>query len=112
MSYKLADVIWNDDGTMTSKEITPLEALEKLKENIRNEKHKYKLANIVSLTIIEPSLKVLQIILEKKVNFGYLVQLVDLFGYDEALEQYNRSCFGTIEELTQEEYDLLKEVSL
>lgn len=29
MSYKIADVIWNNDGTMKT-ELTPLEALEKL----------------------------------------------------------------------------------
>ena len=30
MSYKLAGVIWNDDGTMATKELTPLQALERI----------------------------------------------------------------------------------
>ena len=34
MSYKLASVIWNDDGTMANKELTPLEALKKIKKEL------------------------------------------------------------------------------
>ena len=57
-------------------------------------------------------LKALEIIKEKKVNVGYLLQMIDLFGVEKALENYNQSCFGIVKPLTQKEYELLVEVLL
>ena len=53
-----------------------------------------------SLTEVEKSLKVLKIIKEKRVNVEWLLET-------ENVEEYNESLYNN---LTQEEYDLLKEV--
>lgn len=92
MGYKLADVIWNDDGTMANKgyiaeyEGIPIDA------NINNK------------------LKAFDIIKEKQVNVYrfYFVQ-----AYKNPFERYNDTLFVTEKNfLTQEEYDLLKETLL
>ena len=53
-------------------------------------------------------LKALEIIKEKKINVGYLLVMIELFG-DKALNEYNKSAHKKTEELTQEEFNLLKE---
>ncbi len=50
-----------------------------------------------------------EIIEKKKVDVGYLFEMIDLFG-EEALTQYNLSCYRIKKKLTQKEFDLLKEV--
>lgn len=57
----------------------------------------------------QKNLKALEIIKKKKVDVGYLFEMIDLFG-KEALTQYNLSCYGIKKKLTQKEFDLLKEV--
>ena len=56
--------------------------------------------------------KVVEIIKNKRVNVAYLIWCIETFDYKEglALEQYNLSCAKDEWTITQEEYDLLKEV--
>lgn len=64
---------------------------------------------------IEKELKALEIIKEKKVNVDFLrweCFPLDWFTHPEGLIEYNDSISMTQKELTQEEYDLLKEVLL
>ena len=59
------------------------------------------------LDIIEQELKALEIIKEKKVNVMLFISLKDI-----GLERYNK-CFEAEEhQLTQEEFDFLKEILL
>ena len=56
--------------------------------------------------------KALEIIVNKRVNVAYLNWCIKTFDYQEdlALKQYNLSPIKYEWKLTQEEYDLLKEV--
>lgn len=58
-----------------------------------------------SFEIIEKSLKALEIIKEKEVNVGLLSRCANA-------ERYNKGICYELRYLTQEEYDLLKEVLL
>ena len=80
MSYKLADVIWNDDGTMANEDYIAL----------------YR-----GIPVYD-SLKALEIIKEKIDDIGW-------FKCCSSLEDYNGSV-PSRKHLTQEEYDLLKKV--
>ena len=107
MSYKLANVPWNDDGTMMTEKLTPLEALKVIRGNID--------ADIITLPseteccdIIEKSLKALEIIKNKKVDVYWLIEF---FSAEKGLDDYNNPDFTPKKHrLTQKEYDLLKEV--
>lgn len=57
---------------------------------------------IPNFELIEKELKALEIIKNKKVNVGWFVKKTNL-------NAYNSNCY---KQLTQEEYDLLKEVLL
>ena len=104
MSYKLAGVIWNDNGTLATDELTPLEALERIKKHtLSYDGDVYKtLTNsremqVEDLDIIEKALKALEIIKTKKVAIKYVC---------------GEPCLTPQSYLTDEEYDLLKEVLL
>ena len=63
MSYKLAGVVWTDNGTLANKELSPLEALEKIKESphrvfLENDEYRY-VGDIYKneIDIIETALK-------------------------------------------------------
>lgn len=106
-----------------SKELSPLKALKDLCENchkhIQSQPSKgylpfkecpYRhISNdyCEEYEAVEKSLKALEIIKEKQVNVGAL-------SVFDTLEQYNHFCkmFENLIELTQQEYDLLKEVLL
>ena len=78
-----------------------LKALAQLKQNYKDETH---LFDDELLAIIEPALKALEIIKEKNVNVGD-------FKRCKSSEDYNAyCCYSEKEQLTEEEYDLLKEV--
>ncbi len=153
MSYKLAGVIWNNDGTMATKKLTPLEALDKIAysygydENVkiietalknyqellkrpcvlvgRTNGHtkalidtickNYKEVKITNLED-EKKLKALDIIQRKRVNLEDLDDAIYEDSYHEdnehnAIDIYNQNRFE-YKHLTQEEFDLLKEVLL
>ena len=57
--------------------------------------------------IIEKALEALEIIRDKKV---FVANLIYHFENDDNVINYNRSCGWAKSELTQEEYELLKEV--
>ena len=101
-----------------NKETTPLEALEKIGQftfesgpdddhtrevELRHYKSFWRYFNT-----IEKSLKALEVIVEKKVD---LIKLFNCFEMKNGYEFYNQG-FIEIYKLTQEEYDLLKEVLL
>lgn len=110
MSYKLAGVVWNDDGTLATDKITSLEALEELKQRDRDDP---RLFFEELLDIIEKDLKALEIIKEKRINVRAFLKCCHR---EDGLTIYNNQCDDRQEkeskELTQEEYDLLKEVLL
>ena len=91
--------------------ITPLQALKYLKENKRRHWLEGDKSN-ECLDIIETALKALEIIKNKKVNVRALCKSV--YSPIDNLLVYNNQCWNEKEmeskELTQEEYDLLKEV--
>lgn len=89
-----------------SKELSPLEAFEKLKNKptLTTDWYKRKTAydyNKLEYDIIETALKVLEIIKKKKVNIQALF-------YSTSCEDYNKH-YNHYEDLAQEEYELLKE---
>ena len=104
-----------------SKELTPLEALERVSQRLCGDYNdcSHELA-VIETTLNEnielkkcidligdietnnKKLKVLEIIKEKQVNVEWLLET-------ENVEEYNESLYA---DLTQEEYDLLKEVLL
>lgn len=98
MSYKLAGVEWNDNGTLKVKELTPLEALQVLIDNLEYPCEE-------EYNIVWKSLKALEIIKNKQV---YIRQLA---MYKNNLEFYNTE-MSENRKLTEEEFDLLKEVLL
>lgn len=142
MSYKLAGVIWNDDGTMATKELTeltPLQALNKIAgiTNYDGGKNLKALGNFhkKEFALIETTLKdyervmvekndlfkrwakehqTLEIIKEKKVNIGLFsagYKELDYQNYKKHLELGFQIIKQVSEKpLTQEEYDLLKEI--
>lgn len=57
----------------------------------------------------EKKLKAFEIIKKKKVDVGYLFEMITLFDR-KGLRQYNLSCYGIKKTLTKEECCLLKEV--
>lgn len=141
MSYKLAGVIWNDDGTMATKELTPLEALKNIEKEVEDyegfdestwyqmDRTRFKiietalkqaqkdkeeleeLKNAISNGTIQnqwanmnsKNVKVLEIIEEKGLD-------IREFRYASSLYEYNICKNIGCKDLTQEEYNLLKEV--
>lgn len=89
-----------------SKELTPLEALKNIEKEIEDfegfDENTYYQMDRTRFQIIENKLKALEIIKEKNVN-------VPKLRNSSNLEEYNR-CFVDAYILTQEEYDLLKEI--
>ena len=83
-----------------NKELTPLQALEKLKKCYKNELKNVSYYNNLALKYK----KALEIIKNKEVNVFIFLHSGDLETYNDMVED-NRK-------LTQEEYDLLKEVLL
>ena len=114
-----------------NKELTPLKALRKIKGYTISifEKEVNELSREV-----EQELKALEIIERKQVNVEYLIEVVKQFQlthkdkvslwcitereedkkeeFKTELELYNRTCMYRCNYLTQEEYELLKEVLL
>lgn len=76
-----------------------------VKENIE-----VKTVEGMPIDIIEKSLKALEIIKEKKVNISLLLNSTCLTNYNEYVIRSKASINSLCELLTQEEYDLLKEV--
>ncbi len=69
------------------------------------------------LNIVDSALKALEIIKDKEVNVHFLLVCMDDFSHNDEVgrEEYNKqegSYWHTANALTQEEYDLLKEVLL
>lgn len=100
MSYKLAGVTWNDDGTMT----TPLEALNKLMFDKSLDKIPSKEEEIEMFGIVKNALKALEIIRKKFVDIARLIN-------SNNVDEYNKTHYDDLS-LTKEEFDLLKEVLL
>lgn len=97
-----------------SKKLSPLEAFKRFRHNaLFDNQNDYFLSTqyIDDNDIIETTFKALEIIKEKKVDIGYLFEMIEIFD-EQALKQYNQSCYGNKKKLTKEEYDLLKEVLL
>lgn len=158
MSYKLAGVIWNDDGTMATIKPSPLEVSKQLKdfvlevvkngldrmfingsfdiiektlkdyEELTNKPvmlygrtngktqalidtvcKNYKDVKITNLED-EKKLKALEIIKNKMVDIHNLIYSSNVEEYNKFAMNYNQELCNTL--LTQEEYELLKEVLL
>ena len=102
MSYKLAGVTWNDDGTM-AESIPPFKALAHLTWRAAMDNDTTVAQCLEWYDIVAAELRALDIIQKKGIN-------VFEIGYSFSLTEYN-ICKGLEnEELTQEEYDLLKKV--
>ena len=84
-----------------SKALEALEALERLKQNYKDNSH---LFDDELIEIVEISLIVLQIIIKKAVNIFILLHSGDLETYNDMVEEKRK--------LAKEEYDLLKKVIL
>ena len=84
--------------------MTVLDELNEIKELVNNDKH-FKYKNIVNFNCesIEKSLKALEIIKEKNVEMA-------LFNDSKTVEDYNHNRNWGAKELTEEEFNLLKEV--
>lgn len=122
MSYKLAGVIWNDDGTTITKKLSPLEHLEFIRNYEIDDEHRTLNMNYAckqSLDVIETallkkveleltSLKALKIIAEKKVDIGLLIRCLNAYCIDSACQEYNQ--WTQEEHLIYEECVLLKKV--
>ena len=87
-----------------SKELTPLEALERLRPKTTYEPYYTRSEKRHYCDIIETALKALEIIKEKMVNINTLIH------HCLCLADYNKFQAQRKYELTQEEFDLLKEV--
>lgn len=85
-----------------NKKLTPLEALKELQKRYGS---KFSVQDEQRYRIIEKSLKALEIMKEKGVNTYILLLSINV-------EDYNRLINFEWRKLTQEEYDLLKEVLL
>lgn len=111
MSYKLAGVIWNNDGTMKTKKPSPLKSLERIRKNltrysdIDDEPYLFK-QDEIDLDMIEKSLKALEIIKNKRLYWDINYQPYEECGHYRA---WDNELYESVE-LTKEEYDLLKEV--
>ena len=79
-----------------------LEALERIKNNLKDEDNYINLFDTLDLSIIEKELKAFEIIRNKYVNVGYFVNCINAKEYNKWYERKYH--------LTQEEYNLLKEV--
>ncbi len=83
-----------------NKELRALEALQDLSKLV------FVHGGVRQYQIIEKSLKALEIIKEKQVNVGDFIRC-------KSIEDYNDyCCYNEKEQLTREEYDLLKKVLL
>lgn len=151
MSYVLGGIVWNDDGTMANKELSPLEVSKQLKDFvleytkngldrrfvigsfdiIETALKDYEKQHQTDIDLLgtayktnvqnEKKLKALEIIKKKRVdmdflfeeweeeNMDFLSEEREEENWEFALENYN---MNHEIELTQEEYDLLKEVFL
>ena len=92
-----------------SKELTPIEHLQFIRNYEIDEDHRTLNMFYVTRTsfdIIETALKVLEIIKEKKIDLDLLKISDDLDDYNFMCDMYYKNI------LTQEEFDLLKEVLL
>lgn len=74
-------------------------------EKVRKARFMFAIDNQQACDVIEKELKALEIIKNKEIN-------ITLLKESEEIEDYNCCCLLTSVELTQEEYDLLKEVLL
>ena len=102
MSYKLAGVTWNDDGTMAEL-MSPFKALSHLTYRANNDNDTTVEDCLEWYNIVAAELRALDIIKKKGIN-------VFEIRYSFSLTEYN-ICKGLEnEELTQEEYDLLQKV--
>ncbi len=83
--------------------MTTLDELEEIKELVNNDKH-FKYKNIVNFNCesIKQALKALEIIIKKKVNILLLELAENVNEYNERIVPNGR--------LTEEEFDLLKEM--
>lgn len=79
-----------------------------------NEKEELNYAEKQDFDIVEKSLKALEIIKDKRVDVGWFIQCYNDYSNDkDRLMMYNQlSIDDSGRDLTQQEYDLLKEVLL
>jgi hypothetical protein len=104
MSYKLAGVTWNDDGTM-AESMPPFKALSHLTYGAIMD-HDTTVAQCVAWhDIVATELRALDIIKEKGINVFEL-------RFSFSLEEYNICKGEENQELTQKEYETLKRVLL
>ena len=95
-----AEEYMNWDKTITKNELSPLEAFNKIK----NDSYKTYEEECFCYEIVGKSLKALEIIKEKRCDIYLLMEC-------ERLEHYNENDYLSSDQaLTQEEFDLLKEV--
>lgn len=102
MSYKLAGVTWNDDGTMTES-MPPFKALSHLTYRAVTDNNTTVVECLEWYEIVAAELRALDIIKEKGINVFEL-------RFSFSLEEYNICKGEENKELTQEEYETLKKV--
>lgn len=133
MSYKLAGVIWNDDGTMATKELTeltPLQALNKIAgiTNYDGGKNLKALGNFhkKEFALIETTLKDyegakehIKALNKERVENSIKLKALEIIRKKEVdvhlfkicpNYEYNNWIRDDERQLTKEEYDLLKEI--
>ena len=108
MNYKLADIIWNNDGTMAFEKpisipLKTLEALKFLVDNYGNFEFDF--------SIIEKSLKALAIIKEKRIDVDLFYTIMEDENQIDKFWSYN-FWQSNKNKLTKEEFEILKEVLL
>ena len=91
------EILKQDIGKCYEDEMLIVETALKRLEQLEEEKQSFD-------RVIEKKLKALEIIRKKRVNIGDFVRCKNIEDYNEYC------CYNEKEQLTQEEYDLLKEV--
>lgn len=131
MSYKLAGVIWNDDGTMAIKELTPLEALDRICEHLdlddayfyskNGEKADYKVVE-TALKEYEGAKNHIEALNKERIDSvlklkaleiikAHPEQLLDIIGTDN-YNEYLDLDYAPNQYMSEENYYLVKEVLL
>ena len=90
-----------------SKKITPLQALDHIKEQLRQDGfiHLFDMCNVI---VVEKSLKALEIIKTKRVDIAHLQDSKDYAEYNEVIGKL--ATLWRVLPLTEEEYKLLKAI--
>lgn len=139
MSYKLAGVVWNDDGTMETKKLSPLEvwkgiqwalkdvgygAKEIIENALKNYQDLQNKCDVLETEYLDQQrrmlkydevkqikLKALKIIEEKNVDIGGIKNCVGAYAYND-FKQFSETKLVKRKAITQGEFEEIREAIL